>query len=233
MGCAGSLPVKAADFFEFPPSLPFEPFFDPDARPWQWIAKIAEALAGLEGNADTRELPAGVHVEGTVFIHPSVKLPPYCMIQGPAWIGEGVEIRPGAYIRGNVIIGAGSVVGNSCEYKNCLLMEKTQTPHFSYIGDSILGNGAHLGAGVILSNLRFDQKNVFVTIGTERIDTGLRKFGAILGDRAEVGCNTAMMPGSIVGKGSVVGPATTFSGVLEAGQLCIAKTAHRKLPLRN
>lgn len=225
--------MKAAHFFEFPESLPFKRFFNADAPPWEWVPKIKEALVGLKGNSAELELPMGIHVEGEVYLHASVKLPPYCVIQGPAWIGEDVEIRPGAYIRGNVIIGAGSVVGNSCEYKNCLLLENTQTPHFSYIGDSILGNGAHLGAGVILSNLRFDQKNIILSIGTERVDTGLRKFGAIIGDGAEIGCNTALMPGSIVGKASLVGPVTTFSGILDSGQLCIAKSAHRKIPLKD
>ncbi len=225
------LAVKAADFFELPESIPYKDFFDPSARPWEWIPKIKDALAGLEGNASGSSVPTGVHIEGEVFLHPSVKLPPYCVIQGPCWIGENVEIRPGAYIRGNVIIGAGSVVGNSCEYKNSLLMENTQTPHFSYIGDSILGSRAHLGAGVILSNLRFDQKNIFVRVGVELVDTGLRKFGAILGEAAEIGCNTAVMPGSIIGKHSLVGPATAFSGNLESGQLFVEKSSHRKTPL--
>ena len=222
--------MNAADFFDFPESIPLASFFDPQARPWEWISQIKPALADLKGNTADRELPNGVHIEGEVYLGEGVKLPPFCSIQGPAWIGDGVEIRPGAFIRGNVIIGAGSVVGNSCEYKNCLLMEKTQTPHFSYIGDSILGNGAHLGAGVILSNLRLDQKNVFVRVGTERVDTGLRKFGAILGDAAEVGCNTALMPGSIIGKRALVGPVMTFSGVLEAEQLCMAKQGTRTMP---
>lgn len=223
----------AADFFELPESMPFQDFFRPEARPWEWLPKIKEALSGLVGNTAIRELPAGVHIEGEVYLGDSVKLPPYCFIKGPCWIGDGVEIRPSAYIRGNVIIGAGSVIGNSCEYKNALLMEKTQTPHFSYVGDSILGSGAHLGAGVILSNLRFDQKNILVNLDGERVDTGLRKFGAILGDNAEIGCNTAVMPGSIVGKGSLIGPITSFSGYLEPGQLYLGKGGHRKMPLRD
>lgn len=225
--------VIAADFFTLPESIPFQDSFSPEARPWEWLPRIREALSGLVGNTSNRDLPPGVHIEGEVFLSASVKLPPYCVIQGPCWIGENVEIRPSAFIRGNVIIGAGSVVGNSCEYKNALLMENTQTPHFSYIGDSILGSGAHLGAGVILSNLRFDQKNIVVSVGNERVDTGLRKFGAILGDRAEVGCNTAVMPGSLIGKGSLVGPTTSFSGYLEPGQLYLEKTNRRKTPLKD
>lgn len=213
--------------------MPFADFFSPNSRPWEWLPKIKEALSDLKGNASEQEIPAGVQIEGEVFISDGVKLPAFASIKGPCWIGEGVEIRPGAYIRGNVIIGSESVIGNSCEYKNSLLMERTQTPHFAYIGDSILGSGAHLGAGVVLSNLRFDQKNIRVNIDRERVDTGLRKFGAILGEKAEVGCNTALMPGSIIGKGSLVGPTMSFSGYLEPGQLYVERSSKEKIPLRD
>ena len=211
--------------------MPFAEYFSPDARPWEWLPKIKEALFNLKGNASERELPPAVRIDGEVYISEGVELPAFASIKGPCWIGEGVEIRPGAYIRGNVIIGAGSVIGNSCEYKNSLLLEHTQTPHFTYVGDSILGRGAHLGAGVILSNLRFDQKNIRVNIDGERVDTGLRKFGAILGEKAEVGCNTALMPGSIIGKGSMVGPAMSFSGYLEPGQLYLERSSKEKISL--
>ncbi|MEC7906669.1 MAG: UDP-N-acetylglucosamine diphosphorylase [Verrucomicrobiota bacterium] len=225
--------MLASDLFQLPESMPFAEFFSPDARPWEWLPKIKKALSDLKGNASEKELPSGVRIEGEVFISDGVKLPAFASIEGPCWIGEDVEIRPGAYIRGNVIIGAGSLIGNSCEYKNVLLMERTQTPHFSYVGDSILGTGAHLGAGVILSNLRFDQKNIRVNIDGERVDTGLRKFGAILGEKAEVGCNTALMPGSIIGKGSLVGPTMSFSGYLEPGQLYLERSSKEKIPLRD
>lgn len=225
--------MLASDFFELPESMPFADFFSPDDRPWEWLPKIKEALSGLKGNASEQDLPSALRVEGEVYISDGVILPAFASIKGPCWIGEGVEIRPGAYIRGNVIIGAGSVIGNSCEYKNSLLMENTQTPHFSYVGDSILGSGAHLGAGVILSNLRFDQKNIRVNIDGEQLDTGLRKFGAILGEKAEVGCNTALMPGSIIGKGSLVGPTMSFSGYLEPGQLYVERSSKEKIPLRD
>ncbi len=225
--------VKALDFFALPESMPFQDVFDPEVYPWEWLPRICEAVRELKGNAAERTLPPGVAIEGEVYLAESVKLPPYCVIQGPCWIGENVEIRPGAYIRGNVIVGAGSVIGNSCEYKNALLMENTQTPHFSYVGDSILGNGAHLGAGAILSNLRFDQKRIRVRVDGKRVDTGLRKFGAILGDWAEIGCNTAVMPGSLIGKRSLVGPATSFSGYLEPGQLYLENATRRTTPLRD
>lgn len=213
--------------------MPFAEFFSPDARPWEWLPKIKEALSGLKGNAFGKKLPSGLRIEGEVFISDGVKLPAFASMEGPCWIGEDVEIRPGAYIRGNVIIGAGSVIGNSCEYKNALLMERTHSPHFSYVGDSILGTGTHLGAGVILSNLRFDQKNIGININGKKIDTGLRKFGSILGENAEVGCNTALMPGSIIGKGSLVGPTMSFSGYLEPGQLYLERSSKEKIPLRD
>lgn len=212
--------MKASDLFDFPSSIPFASFFDGNLQPWEWLKAISVALDDGQWEASLPEVvPTGVHIEGKVFIHDSVKLPAFCSIKGPAWIGEDVEIRPGAYIRGKVIIGAGSVVGNSCEYKNCLLMEKTQTPHFSYIGDSILGNGAHLGAGVILSNLRLDQKPVKVLVDGKRVDSGLRKFGAMIGDNAEAGCNSVLNPGSILGRRALLGPLSSFSGTLKEGEL--------------
>lgn len=225
-----SLGMIASDFFDFPRSLPFVDFFRPEVRPWEWIGQIKEALAaGFETRAPS-ELPAGARISGPVFLHPSVELPAFCSIEGPAWIGEGVQIRPGAYLRGNVIVGAGSVLGNSCEYKNCLLMEGVQTPHFSYVGDSILGNRSHLGAGVILSNLRLDQQPVKVKLDGAMVETGLRKFGAILGDEAEVGCNSVLNPGSIVGKRSLIGPLTAFRGSLAAGQMLLSKAETGVVP---
>lgn len=216
--------VKASDLFDFPASLPFAEFFSSEALPWQWIEQIEPALAAGFEERLPREIPPGVSIKGTVFIHESVELPAFCSIEGPAWIGAGVQIRPGAYIRGNVIVGSGSVVGNSCEYKNCLLLEGVQTPHFSYIGDSVLGNRSHLGAGVILSNLRLDQKPVTVETPDGPMDTGLRKFGALLGDDAEVGCNAVLNPGSILGRRSLVGPLTPFKGTLAAGQVLSVKS---------
>jgi len=227
-GLASSLAdVKAADFFDLPASLPFAEAFDPEAPPWEWVSSIGRALEGLGSSRLPSSVPGGVHIEGAVYIHDSVKLPPYCFIGGPAWIGEGVEVRPGAFLRGNVIAGAGSTLGNACEFKNCLLMERAQVPHFSYVGDSILGNDTHLGAGVILSNLRLDQKPVRVERGSGPVDTGLRKLGAALGDGAEVGCNSVLMPGSVVGKRSLIGPLTSFKGTLAAGQVFMSQAEQR------
>ena len=214
----------ASDYFEFPESLPFKDSFPDNLTPWQWIPAIKDALANFEFPKAAYERPCGLHVEGDVYIHPTVKLPAFGSIQGPAYIAEGCELRPGVFIRGNVIAGKGCVLGNSCEFKNCLLLDGVQVPHFSYIGDSVLGNKSHLGAGVICSNLRLDQANVPVVLPDgARINSGLRKFGAILGDQAEVGCNAVLNPGSILGKRALVMPGMAFRGSLPANTIAFKK----------
>ena len=140
--------VKAADFFDFPDSLPFAEFFNPEAEPWAWVTAIKAALSQLEGSLPP-DLPPGVSLAGPVHIDPSVQLPAWCTIVGPAWIGPDTEIRPGAYIRGHVIVGRGCVLGNACEFKNALLLDGVKVPHFSYVGDSVLGNRSHLGVRVL------------------------------------------------------------------------------------
>lgn len=207
--------MKASDFFALPASLArFAPYFPATAAPWDWLKKIAAALEAEAGAPVEIKIPPGVQIEGKVWLHPTVRLPAFAVIQGPAWIGARTEIRPGAFIRGNVIVGEGCVLGNSSEFKNCLLMDGVQAPHFNYVGDSILGNGAHLGAGAICSNLRLDQGEVTVRLPQETVRTGLRKFGAILGDKAEVGCNSVLNPGTLLGPRALVMPAMAFGGVL-------------------
>ncbi len=207
--------MQAADFFALPSSLRvFAAAFQPDLPPWEWLKQIAPALNAHRFEAGLPAVPPGVHLEGFVHVDPTVKLPPYATLIGPAWIGARTEIRPGAYLRGNVIVGEDCVLGNACEFKNCLLMDRVQVPHFNYVGDSILGNGAHLGAGVICSNLRLDQQEITVRIPAGTAATGLRKFGAILGDDAEVGCNAVLQPGTLLGSRSLVTPLTAFGGYL-------------------
>jgi UDP-N-acetylglucosamine diphosphorylase / glucose-1-phosphate thymidylyltransferase / UDP-N-acetylgalactosamine diphosphorylase / glucosamine-1-phosphate N-acetyltransferase / galactosamine-1-phosphate N-acetyltransferase len=209
--------LKASDYFTLPVSLePFRAFFAADAAPWDWVKQIGPALAAHRFGAAPAKVPAGVHIEGDVHLGEGVVLPSQATIIGPVWIGAGSQIRPGAYIRGNVIAGEGCVLGNSSEFKNCLLMDKVQVPHFSYVGDSVLGSGAHLGAGAICSNLRLDQKNVFIQLPEGLVDTGLKKLGAILGDGAEVGCNAVLNPGAVLGRRSLVMPAISFGGILPA-----------------
>ena len=212
--------MKASEFFALPPSLDrFASFFPAEAAPWEWLKQIGVALAATEFGPSELKIPVGVHIEGKVWIHPSVKLPPFAVIVGPAYIGAKTELRPGAYIRGNVIAGEKCVLGNSSEFKNCLLMDGVQAPHFNYVGDSLLGNGAHLGAGVICSNLRLDQGEVVLRLPAGAVATGLRKFGAILGDKAEVGCNSVLNPGTLLGPRALIAPCTSFGGYLAANTI--------------
>jgi NDP-sugar pyrophosphorylase family protein len=226
--------VFASDFFSLPASLaPFAAHFPADVPPWEWVKRIAPALASQTLGGRQYKLPPGVHLEGDVYLDATVKLPPTATIIGPAWIGAGTEIRPGAFIRGNVIAGAHCVLGNSCEFKNCLLLDDVQVPHFSYVGDSVLGNGAHLAAGAICSNLRLDQKNISVQTPDGPRDTGLRKFGAVLGDRAEVGCNAVLNPGTLLGPRALVMPAMAFGGYLSPATIAKVRQSVVQIPRRD
>lgn len=150
--------------------------------------------------------------EGTV-------VEPFATIKGPAWIGDQCVIRSGAYLREGVIAGDGVMFGNSCEFKNCLLFDHAEVPHFNYVGDSILGYKAHLGAGVILSNVRLDRQTITVELGGERVSSELRKFGAIVGDFTEVGCNSVISPGSLIGKHCVLYPGSQWRGHLASHRI--------------
>ena len=226
--------MHAAEFFALPPTLAhFAPHFRSDVVPWEWLQEIGPALAEALAGIAVEQRPPGGQISGTVFIHPSVSVPRTATIIGPAWIGPDTEIRPGAFIRGQVIAGRGCVLGNSSEFKNCLLLDGVQVPHFSYVGDSILGNRAHLGAGAILSNLRLDRKPVAVRWPGGTVETGLRKFGAILGDEAEVGCNAVLNPGTILGRRSLVMPAMAFGGWLPANTIAKSRQAVTLLPRRD
>lgn len=230
--------MKAADLFSLPDYFSrFATFFPADIEPWQWVNAIKDALASVDWASLPRrtDIPAGVAIQDPerVFIHPSVKLPPYASIQGPCWIDEGTEVRPGVYIRGNVIIGRNCVLGNSCEFKNCLLLDCVQAPHFNYVGDSVLGNRTHTGAGVILANLRLDQAPVKVALPDgSRVDTGMKKLGSLFGDEAEAGCNAILQPGTILGRRAVVVSGAAFGGYLEPNTMAAPYTQVRRLPRR-
>jgi len=151
-----------------------------------------------------------------VFIGEGTVVEDGAMIKGPAIIGRNCQIRHNAYIREQVIVGDDCVVGNACELKNCLLFNHAEVPHLNYVGDSILGYKAHLGAGVKISNVKLIAGNVLVEVDGKQVDTGLRKFGALLGDHAEIGCNAVLNPGSIIGRNSVIYPNTNWRGILPA-----------------
>jgi len=225
--------LKASEYFTLPASLAhFASYFDAGAAPWEWLGQIAQALSAHPFAKSPPKVPKGVHLEGLVHLGEGVQLPSYATLIGPAWIGAGTQIRPGAFIRGNVIAGNGCVLGNASEFKNCLLMDGVQAPHFNYVGDSILGNRSHLGAGAICSNLRLDQKHVFVHVEGAPIDTGMKKFGAVLGDDAEVGCNAVLNPGTFLGPRSLVMPAIAFGGVLAPSTMARVRQQVTVVPRR-
>lgn len=178
--------------------------------PWEALTKIKTFIFEYVKN-----LPNDFErIEEFVWVGKGTTIEKSVFIKGPAIIGYNCEIRHSAYIRENVIIGNDVVVGNSTEIKNSILFNKVQVPHYNYVGDSILGYKAHLGAGVILSNFKSNGTLVKVKYGTDNIETGLRKFGAILGDLSEVGCNSVLNPGTILGKDSIVYPLTSVRGYI-------------------
>jgi NDP-sugar pyrophosphorylase family protein len=181
---------------------------------WQALPKIAAYLKFRLKPAILGKVVGKPFISDKVYIGKGTIIEYGAMIKGPAWIGENCEIRNGAYIRENVILGDGVVAGNSSEFKNCLVFNDAEVPHYNYVGDSILGHKAHLGAGVILSNVRLDRQSVSVAAPDGPIDTGLRKFGAVVGDRSEIGCNAVLSPGSIIGRSCIVYPGAQWRGVL-------------------
>jgi UDP-N-acetylglucosamine diphosphorylase / glucose-1-phosphate thymidylyltransferase / UDP-N-acetylgalactosamine diphosphorylase / glucosamine-1-phosphate N-acetyltransferase / galactosamine-1-phosphate N-acetyltransferase len=193
--------------------------FDHAVNVWDALKQIPSYLQFRLKPQIQGRLVGKPFVSGAVFIGRGTVIEHGAMIKGPAWIGEGCEIRNGAYIRENVIIGSGCVIGNSCELKNSIIFDEAQIPHFNYVGDSILGFRAHLGAGAVLSNVKLDHGEITVAGPNGFIPTGLKKFGAILGDRVEIGCNSVINPGSLIGRESVLYPGTQWRGVCPASSI--------------
>lgn len=190
---------------------------------WSALAKI-ESYLDFRLQRELRcPLPQGAYIGEDVFIDEGTTIEPGAVIKGPAWIGKNCMIRAGCYIRENVIVGDGCVLGNSCEFKNCVLFDHCEVPHYNYVGDAILGYKAHLGAGVVLSNVRLDRGEVTVTDATKVTATGLRKFSAIIGDHAEIGCNSVINPGTLIGRRSIVYPLSSFGGVLPGDSILKTK----------
>lgn len=187
--------------------------FEGVVYPWEALPEIGAFIVKL-GNC----LPEDVYEKRgeNVWVAKSAKVFPSAFIHGPAIIDEGAEIRHCAFIRGNAIVGKGAVVGNSTELKNVALFNKVQVPHYNYVGDSILGYKAHMGAGSITSNVKSDKTLVTVKVGTQRFETGLKKFGAMLGDEVEIGCNSVLNPGTVIGKSSNVYPTSSVRGYVPA-----------------
>jgi NDP-sugar pyrophosphorylase family protein len=234
---------KTADLFDLT-QTEHAALFDGCNYAWEALKKIEAYLDRVPKQNPPRRFP-GASIGDRVIIGAGTVVEPGAMIKGPAIIGNNCQIRHNAYLRENVIIGDGCVVGNSSELKNALLFNGAQVPHYNYVGDSILGHKAHLGAGVICSNLKSLPGNVAIVVpslkskaqspkladaddsGLEtldighwtNIDTGLRKFGALIGDGAEVGCNSVLNPGSILGRGAIIYPGVSWRGFLPANNI--------------
>ncbi|MBQ7290465.1 MAG: UDP-N-acetylglucosamine pyrophosphorylase [Clostridia bacterium] len=194
------------------------PLFDEYEYPWEILPRIGEYIAELISG----DMTGFTEIYEGVWVGENVKIYPTAVIEAPAVIGAGTVLRPGAFLRGNVIVGRNCVIGNSSELKNCVLLDGVQAPHYNYIGDSVLGNRAHMGAGAVCSNLKSDGKAVVVH-GEREYATGLRKVGAMLADGADIGCGCVLNPGTVVGKNTSVYPLTALRGVYPGG--CIVKSA--------
>lgn len=206
-------------------SLAF-PFLVKYEYPWQALSDIGNIIDELIKGLDSDKYTCKGE---DIWVANDVKIAPTATINGPCIISEGTEIRPGAFIRGNVIVGKNAVIGNSTELKNCILFDSVQVPHFNYVGDSILGYKSHMGAGAITSNVKSDKSLVSVKIGEEKIETNRKKFGALLGDFVEIGCNSVLNPGTIVGENSSIYPLSSVRGfvpqnsIYKSGNIIIRK----------
>jgi NDP-sugar pyrophosphorylase family protein len=179
--------------------------------PWEALKGIKDLIIELGKNLDKEEYD---EVSENVWVHKTAKVFPSAYLGAPCIIGPRTEVRHCAFIRGSALVGADCVVGNSVELKNVILFDHVQTPHYNYVGDSILGYYSHMGAGSITSNVKSDKKLVVVHNGTENIETGMKKFGAMIGDHVEVGCNSVLNPGTVIGRDSNVYPTSCVRGVV-------------------
>ena len=184
------------------------PLMESCEYPWEILPKIKSYIKILIENG----LPGYTLLKEGVLVGENVKIYDFATIEGPAVLGTGTEVRPGAFLRGNVITGENCVIGNSTEIKNSVLLDKVCVPHYNYVGDSVLGNHAHMGAGAVCSNLKSDGNDVVIH-GESDIETNLRKVGGILADGADVGCGCVLNPGTVIGKNTSVYPLTALRGV--------------------
>jgi NDP-sugar pyrophosphorylase family protein len=186
---------------------------------WDALKKIKDYLKTNLRPALRNRCDGEAFIGEQVFIGEGTVVEDGAMIKGPAIIGKNCQIRHNAYIREDVIVGDNCVVGNSCELKNVMMFNHCQVPHFNYVGDTILGHKSHLGAGVKVSNIKLDRANVTVEMDGKPFDTGLRKFGALIGDSVDIGCNAVLNPGSIIGRGAIVYPNVNWRGILPANMI--------------
>lgn len=184
--------------------------------PWEALSGIKDFILELGKTLDPNEYEQR---EEGVWVHKTAKVFPTAYLGAPCIIGPNTEVRHCAFIRGSALVGADCVVGNSVELKNVILFDHVQTPHYNYVGDSILGYFSHMGAGSITSNVKSDKKNVIVRDGSEKVETGIKKFGAMIGDYVEVGCNAVCNPGTVIGRNSNVYPTSCVRGVVLADSI--------------
>ena len=209
--------LKTVDLFDLSHTMA-APLLETTEYPWEALASIGELILRLGQGLSAEEYD---HPAEDVWIARDAAVFPTAYIKGPCIIGHGTEVRQCAFIRGNALVGEHCVVGNSTELKNVILFDNVQVPHYNYVGDSILGYKAHMGAGAVTSNVKSDKALVVIHNGDENLETGRKKVGAMLGDGAEVGCNSVLNPGTVIGRGSNVYPTSCVRGVVPAN--CIYK----------
>ena len=192
------------------------PLFEGLTYPFEVLPKIGDYIKNVGPTLDKEVYE---DLGDNIWIAKSAKIAPSAFIAGPCIIGENTEVRHCAFIRGNALVGNNCVVGNSTELKNVVLVGKVQVPHYNYVGDSVLGYGSHMGAGSITSNVKSDKTLVTVKNGGETLETGLKKFGAMIGDGVEVGCGSVLNPGTVIGKNTNIYPLSSVRGVVEANSI--------------
>lgn len=202
--------VEIKDLYDLKETIAAE-LFEGLTYPWEALPKIGAFIKNLGASLSEDEYEKRGE---DVWIAKSATVYPGACILGPAIIGKDAEVRHGAFIRGNALVGEGAVVGNSTELKNVVLFNKVQVPHYNYVGDSILGYKAHMGAGSIASNVRSDKKNIKIHAPGGDLETGLRKIGALLGDHVEVGCGSVLNPGTVIGRHTNIYPLSSVRGVV-------------------
>lgn len=190
--------------------------FEGKTYPWEVLPEIKDFILKLGKTLDPEEYE---YKEGDIWIARSAEVAPTAYINGPAIIGKNTEVRHCAFIRGNAIVGDGCVVGNSTELKNVVIFNCVQVPHYNYVGDSVLGYKSHMGAGSICSNVKSDKQLVVVKDKEEKVETGLKKFGAMLGDHVEVGCGSVLNPGTVIGKNTNIYPLSSVRGCVPSDSI--------------